>query len=459
LGIAIAVLPVPAGLDRAAWRFFALFVAVILALVLGPIRPAAAGLTGVFLAAVLGLVAPGPGDSIRWALSGFSNTTVWLIFGAFMFALGYEKTGLGRRIGLHLVKTLGKRTLGLGYAIAFSDLILAPFTPSNTARSCGTIFPIVRSLPGLYDSLPGETARRIGAYLMWTAFAATCITSSMFITSLAPNLLAVEIVNKTTGFRITWSEWFRGFFPVGASLLLALPWLTFKLYPPEIKYAPEVRDWASQQLVIMGRLSRNELVMALLAILALFAWIFGADRIDATTVAGAAICLMVLTRTVTWEDILANKQAWNVLVWFATLVALADGLAKVGFVNWFASRTVTLLAGTSPIATMIVLVVVFFVVHYIFASLTAHTTAVFPVVLAAGAAIPGLPVKVFSLLLCYSLGIMGILTPYATGPAPVYFGCGYISRREFWMLGMFFGTLFLLLLLGIGFPYLLTIRT
>jgi len=31
--------------------------------------------------------------ALTWALSGFSNTTVWLIFGAFMFALGYEKTG------------------------------------------------------------------------------------------------------------------------------------------------------------------------------------------------------------------------------------------------------------------------------------------------------------------------------------------------------------------------------
>jgi L-tartrate/succinate antiporter len=458
LGILIAVLPVPHGLDQTAWHFFAVFVAVIFGLILGPIPPAAVGLTGVFLIAVLGLAASRPGDSIRWALSGFSNTTVWLIFGAFMFALGYEKSGLGKRVGLLLVKTLGKRTLGLGYAVTFADLILAPFTPSNTARSCGTIFPIIRNLPGLYDSFPGETARRIGAYLMWTAFAATCVTSSMFITSLAPNLLAIELVNKSTGVSIAWSEWFLGFFPVGAILLLTVPYITYKIYPPEIKYAPKVPSWASQELAKMGRLSRNELVMALLAVLALCAWIFGGDRIDATTVAGAVISLMVLTGVVTWEDILANKQAWNVLVWFATLVALAEGLNKVGFVRWFAARTVALLAGTSPITAMIVLVAIFFVVHYMFASLTAHTTAIFPVVLAAGAAIPGLPVKVFALLLCYSLGIMGILTPYATGPAPVYFGCGYVSRRDFWMLGMIFGAFFLLVLLGIGTPYLLAMK-
>ena len=54
-----------------------------------------------------------PLDAIKWALSGFQDGTVWLIFVAFMFALGYEKTGLGRRVALNLVRWLGKKTLGL----------------------------------------------------------------------------------------------------------------------------------------------------------------------------------------------------------------------------------------------------------------------------------------------------------------------------------------------------------
>ncbi len=75
------------------------------------------------------------GASFKWAVSGFGNSTVWLIFGAFMFAAGYDKTQFGRRTALILVKYLGRRSLTLGYAITFADLLLAPFTPSNTARS------------------------------------------------------------------------------------------------------------------------------------------------------------------------------------------------------------------------------------------------------------------------------------------------------------------------------------
>jgi L-tartrate/succinate antiporter len=100
------------------------------------------------------------------------------------------------------------------------------------------------------------------------------------------------------------------------------------------------------------------------------------------------------------------------------------------------------------------LVGLFFLLHYMFASLVAHTTALLPVFVAAGAAMPGMPVRVFVMLLMFSLGIMGVLTPYATGPAPVYFASGYIARRDFWRLGLVFGLIFIGALLGIGVPYL-----
>jgi L-tartrate/succinate antiporter len=104
---------------------------------------------------------------------------------------------------------------------------------------------------------------------------------------------------------------------------------------------------------------------------------------------------------------------------------------------------------------MVILVAIFFGVHYMFASITAHVAAILPVILLAGSAIPGVPIKTFAMLLCLSLGLMGILTPYATGPSPVYFGSGFIPRKDFWVLGLTFGVIFLAALLIIGVPYLL----
>lgn len=65
---------------------------------------------------------------------------------------------------------------------------------------------------------------------------------------------------------------------------------------------------------------------------------------------------------------------------------------------------------------------------------------------------PGLPVRTLALLLVFSIGIMGVITPYATAPAPVYHGCGYIGRRDFCRLGFIFGLIAVAAPLRIGLP-------
>ncbi len=347
----IALFPAPAGCAPHAWYYFAIFAGVITALVVEPLPGAAIGFIAVTLVMVLArwvLFSPAElakpefklaASSLEWALTGFSNSTIWLIFTAFLFALGYEKTGLGRRLALMLVKALGKRTLTLGYACVLTDAILAPFTPSNTARSAGTIFPLVRNLPLLFGSEPNTpSARKIGGYLMWTTFAATSVTSSLFLTACAPNLLATEIARKILNVDITWKQWFFASAPFALPLLLALPILVYVFYPPQIKQGREVSDWATGELKTMGRFSTREIQMALLVLLAIVLWIFGGRFVEATTGAFIVVSLMLILGIVSWNDLVRNHAAWTTLTTFATLVTLAGGLARTGFIKWFADN-------------------------------------------------------------------------------------------------------------------------
>jgi len=471
VAIVVALIPAPAGLPQHAWYYFAIFVGVIVGLMFEPLPGGAIGLIGVALVAVLSeyvffspdqLAKAGfnaPRAALSWALSGFANTTVWLIFGAFMFALGYEKTGLGRRIALLLVRAMGRKTLTLGYAVTMADLALAPFTPSNTARSGGTIYPVIRNLPALYESKPNDPSmRRMGSYLMWVAIAATCVTSSMFLTALAPNLLATELVRKTVNIEIEWADWFMYFAPVGILLLALVPLLVYWIYPPEVKQGAEVPAWAAKELQKMGPLSRREILLGILVVIALLLWIFGGDIMEATTAAIAVIALMLVLKVVTWDDITANKAAWNTLAWFATLVALADGLTRVGFVKWFAETVAGQLSGVAPWVAVAALLFINFFGHYLFASVTAHVTAMIPVLLAVASTIPGVNMHTLALGLCLQLGIMGIITPFATGPSPVYYGSGYLPAADYWRLGAIFGLIFFAAFLVIGVPWMLAIR-
>lgn len=468
VAVIIALLPAPAGLPQHAWYYFALFIAVIVGLMLEPLPGGAIGIAGVTLATLLApwvlygpaeLAKPGFNPSsaaINWALSGFSNATVWLIFGAFMFALGYEKTGLGRRIALMLVKAMGKKTLTLGYAVAIADTILAPFTPSNTARSGGTIYPVIRNLPLLYDSKPNDPSmRRIGSYIMWVAIATTCVTSTLFLTGLAPNLLAVELVKKTANVQLEWGTWFMAAAPAGLLLLVLVPLLTYWLYPPEVKEGAEVTEWAAKELVNLGGFTSREITLAVLVAIALVLWIFAGDYVNPTTTALVVICLMVRLSVVTWDDITKNFAAWNTLAWFATLVVLAGGLSQVGFVKWFAGNVADHMAGFTPVKAIVLLLILNFFAHYMFASVTAHVTALIPVLLAVGSTIPGMDMEKLALLLCLQLGIMGVITPYGAGPSPVYYGSGYLPSVDYWRMGAIFGLIFFVVFMAITVPWVL----
>jgi L-tartrate/succinate antiporter len=308
----------------------------------------------------------------------------------------------------------------------------------------------------LYDSRPNDlSARKVGGYLMWTTFATCSVTSSLFMTACAPNLLAVEFIHKIVGVDITWQRWFIGAAPFALPLLFALPVLVYLLYPPQIRQSAQVPAWAASELGKMGPLSRNEIVLSVLMLFAITLWIFGGKYLEAAMVALVVIGLMLVLRVMSWSDMLHHSTAWSTLILLATLVTLADGLLATGFIAWFAGRVTLHMVGLSPTSAVFALVTVYFLSHYLFASLTAHTSALLPVMLAVGAALPGVPIDKLALALALSTGIMGVITPYATGPGLVYYESGYIPATHFWCLGALFGMIFLGAFLLIAVPLLL----
>ena len=102
---------------------------------------------------------------------------------------------------------------------------------------------------------------------------------------------------------------------------------------------------------------------------------------DAATGAFIAVCLLLITGVLTWSDVADHKRAWTTFAWLGALIALCDGLNRVGFVKWFADGIAAHMHGFSPRMAMLVLLGLFFVAHYVFASVDAYTTALLPVIL------------------------------------------------------------------------------
>ena len=187
-------------------------------------------------------------------------------------------------------------------------------------------------------------------------------------------------------------------------------------------------------------------------------WIGATKYIDVPMAAILVVVLMVVLQVVSWDDIMKHTQAWTVLIWFAALLTMADGLAKTRFVDWVGQSLAPKLGGLGTVTSIVMLVGAFYFLRYLFASGTAHVSALFPVLLGVAVTIPGVTRLVWALLLCYTIGLVTVITPYAGAVSPIYYGCGYIKSRDFWLLGTAFGLVFFVVYLLIGVPWLMFLK-
>ena len=444
IGFVLWLLPEPEGLDPRGWKMLAVFVATMAGIVMAPLPMAAVAIIGAVFASLVGVI--DFGDVVR------SNGTdlVWLVLLAFFISRGVIKSGLGRRVALTFVRVLGKRTIGLGYGLAMTDLVVAPAMPSITARAGGVVLPITRAMAEVMGSLPDpDTRRRVGRYLILCAFHANVMTGAMFVTAMAGNPITVGLAAEA-GVSISWLDWALAASLPGLLCLAVIPVAMLKLAPPEIMETPGAADLARRELAAMGSFSRDEAVMAVIFVGLIGLWVLGGFiGIGASQAAAMGVVVMLLFGVLTWDDALKEKAAWDTMIWIGLLVVLASKLNEYGVVAWFGGTIEQQLGGLTTLTAFVIVSAVYVYVHYFFASAAAHISALFPVALAliVAAGFPALPAAI---ALGALSNVMGCLTQYAIGSAPVMFGAGYVSQAEWWKAGFMMSLIYLGIWLTVG---------
>ncbi|EAL4710135.1 2-oxoglutarate translocator [Campylobacter jejuni] len=396
---------------------------------------------------------------IKDALSGFSNSLIWLIVISIIVARGVIKTGLGERLAYHFISIFGKKTLGIAYSIAFCETILAPVTPSNTARAGAIINPIVQAIARSFKSNPEDgTQNKIGTYLSLVNYQANPISSAMFITATAPNPLVVDLIAQATNLEVhlTWGQWALGMFLPGIAAMLLMPLVLYFLSPPEIKSTPNASTFAKDKLQELGKMKNSEKIMLSVFVLLLLLWagalgLFFGISLDATSVALLGLSLVLISGVLTFGEVLAEKAAWNTLVWFSALVMMATLLGKLGVTQFLAEALGEFASamGLGEISIMIFLSLAFLYTHYFFASTTAHISAMFFVFYSAGLAL-GAPPLLYAFIMIASGNVMMALTHYATGTAPVIFGTGYVTLKKWWSIGFVISIVDIVVMIAVG---------
>jgi DASS family divalent anion:Na+ symporter len=436
-----------AGFDAKSWGLLCIFAATICGLIAQPLPSGAVVVIGITIANVLGII------TIQEALSGFSNSTVWLIVAAFIFATGFRNTRLGERIAYLVIAAFGRSSLRLGYSLVIADLVIAPLTASNTARAGGVIYPIAQGIARAFGSQPGPTADRLGAFLMKTVYQGNVVTSAMFLTAMAANPLVIELTKQTAGLRVTWTQWAVAAAVPGMLSLAVVPYVVYRLCPPQIQGTEKACSLAHDHLREMGPMSRDQKLMLVIFIPVLLLWVTESlHGLNSTTVAYLGVVSLLLLRVLKWQDVLDEKGAWDTLVWFGGMVMLADRMNKAGLLKAFSDAAAALVTGWRWPLALTVLLVIYLYTHYAFASATAHVTAMFPVFLGIAIAV-GTPPLLAALSLAFFSSLNAAITHYGTGSAVVLYGAGYLSQMRWWQIGFVISLAHLAIWLTIGFAW------
>ncbi len=437
-------LPISEAISINAWHLLIIFIATIIGIILNPLPMGVIALLSILACVLTNTL------SLSECLSGFGDSIVWLVVFAFFISNGFIKTGLGSRVAYYVLSKIGHSTLGISYALVIADFVLSPLIPSATARGGGVIFPIAKSICKSFsdDEHPGVSSKN-GGFIMSVCTQSTVITSTLFITAMAANPLAVKLA-ENAGYSISWTDWAIAAIVPGIVSLAVMPLVVYYLYPPTIKYSDSAPKIAKEKLAAMGRLSIHEIIMMVVFVVLIGLWINGPRfGLEPTTVALIGLSILFVTRVINFEDNLADKGAWHTFIWFATLVMLSDFLSKFGLMTWIGTKLQFLFIDTSPINSLVILSLLYFYIHYFFASSTAHITVLLPtfLVLFVNAGVPGaLAALILSFLSTLSAG----LTHFGLSSTPIFFGAGYMKTKDWWYIGLVTSIVYLLVWIFIG---------
>ena len=442
--------PAPEGLSLQAWHLFAIFISIILAVIIEA--------TSIFTASIIGLgfVVLTHTLTAKQAYSGFSQGFILLIIVAFLIARGVIKSGLGKRIALLIIKKFGKSSLGLGYSIVAADMFIAPAFPSNTARS-GVLYPIVQALSADSGSKVNDgTRKKLGAYLMMTSMAGLTISSAMWLTAMAANPAGAKMA-KEFGIEISYGSWALASFAPSLVAFIIIPWLLFKIFPPELKETPDAPLIAQEQLDHMGAVHKNEYIMGATFISMITLWVFSGDLgIDKTAVAFLGLGVLMLTNIFTLDDLAHEGRALGTLIWFGTLYAMSSYLNEFGFMSWLGEHISNIIAGQSWPIVYVGLVLAYVFIHYFFVSQTAQMLALFSVFLSVGIN-AGVPAEMLAFMLLFATNFNAMITPQGSSANVIYLSSGYIESREVYKYGGAVTLANTLIYLGVGTAWMMLI--
>ncbi|SDF83267.1 SLC13 family permease [Sporolituus thermophilus] len=366
-----------------------------------------------------------------FAVGGFASSSLWLLVTGFVISIAMTKSGVAKRLALHMMRIWGRTPAGAVYASMLANFIIAPLTPSNTARTAAML-PIMEGIAEAYQAVPGRS--NFGKALMLAGTFTSNITGSAFLTGTIPNPVAVGMIAAAAGASLytTWSYWALAAVPTNIIILYLTGRLLLKMFPPEVTALPGGVDYIKQELAAMGPMSAREKKAIFYFLVALVLWstdIF--HKFNSTMVAFLVSLLIFIPKigVLEWKET-EKSLPWELFVYFGGVLTLSGALMKTKAFEWLIKTLLaTLGLQNIPMMPLLIILIGFSIFsHVIWSTTTAMAGVMIPIYIGLAQTL-GFNVVAFVLPLAIMMAY-ALFLPFNTMGNIIMFGTGYYTVTE-----------------------------
>jgi solute carrier family 13 (sodium-dependent dicarboxylate transporter), member 2/3/5 len=400
------------------------------------------------------------------AAAPYSDQLVFLFLGGFILALGVERSGLHRRIALHVIRRVGtgQARLVLGFMLATAGLSM---WISNTA----TVMLMLPIAMAVLTRTGGQSEAGMRGFptalLLGIAYAAS-IGGTATLIGTPPNIVLAGVMRKLypSGPEISFVQWMMFGVPL-AAVFLPLVWVLLVRVLPSTRVriigsSQRAHISVQQELAALGPMQPVERKVLLLFLLTALGWVFripidvGLFRLpgisdvlpqvtDATIAVTSGVLLFFVNRgrgqrLLTWSDAQSGIP-WGILLLFGGGFSLAEAMRSSGVTLYLGG----LIQGMHAVPTIVVVLAVCLLLTFLteLTSNTATATILVPVMAAAAVALGEHP-----LLLALPAALnasFAFMLPVATPPNAIVFSTSLVSIRTMALTGFVFNLMGVLL--------------
>lgn len=379
----------------------------------------------------------GTKDALSMALGGFANSALALVASALFIAAAMTQTGLDKRIALLTLSKVGASTHRVLLGAIVVTILLSFIVPSATAR----VACVVPIMMGVIAAFGVDKRSALAGGIMILVAQATSIWNVGIQTSAAQNLLTAGFMHKLLGESVTWTDWLIAGAPWSLLMSAVLYWVILRVMPPETDRIEGGKEAVRKALAELGPMTFDErkLLITVLTLLGFWATEGKLHSFDtaSTTLVGLAVLLMPGLGVMSWKQA-QPRIPWGTVIVFGVGISLGSAVLTTGAGTWLARLLVTYLGmeGLSPFWVFAVLGLFLILIHLGFASATALTSAMLPIMIALLLQLGGdINPLGMSMLLGYVVSF-GFLLPINAPQNMVCIGTETFTARQFLRTGI-----------------------